>query len=122
MMRAAPERLRFPARLGQQLHMADQVVEGHRRKDVVLIAVAVKLAQPADDRATVLRRQVDEPKVFLRFLLHGRAGVEQLLAERDDGREGVVEIMRDAAGHATQRAQPLLLHHLLLGLLQAGSA
>ena len=34
------------------------------------------------------------------------------------GRNGVVDVVRDAAGHLAQRAQPLLLHDRLLGLAQ----
>ena len=40
------------------------------------------------------------------------------VGKSDHRGEGVVDVMRDAAGHLAQRLEPLLLHDRLLGLAQ----
>ena len=44
--------------------------------------------------------------------------LEQRLGVERDRRDGVVDVVRDAARHLAERAQALLLHHRLLALPQ----
>ena len=45
---------------------------------------------------------------------------EQQLSKADDHREGVVEVVRDAAGKLAQCLKPLLADHHFLGVLNVG--
>ena len=92
-------------------------------------AAQQQLDKAIDVRAPVLK--VDLEKNTLRFAevwqmemgapllgVFDLVGVrEQQLGEADDHREGVVEVVRDAARELAERLQPLLAQHHLLGVL-----
>ena len=57
-------------------------------------------------------QRLPRPRAEVRLALQQRFGVER------DRRQGVVDVVADAARHLAQGAQPFLLHHRMLGLLQ----
>ncbi len=57
-------------------------------------------------------------QVFARSFAEPGLLLEQHLGVQRYRRNGVVDVVRDSAGHLPQRAQPLLLHHGLLRLAQ----
>jgi hypothetical protein len=64
----------------------------------------------------VERRLFDHAQLAAQFAV--RAGLQQELRAAEDGGEDVVEVVRDAAGHFTERVELGRLHQLRLGLPQ----
>ena len=117
---AAALGLALPARLGECGGLLEAAADVHRGVRRALAALAVEVAQAADDRGGVAGGRVDQLDVLLGRLARQIGAPHQQLGEADDRRQGVVEVVGDAAGHLPHRAQPLLLEDLPLGGLELG--
>ena len=84
--------------------------------------MAIKLPQAAHDVGRILRSRVDGLQIAGHLLLVVQAlrDHQQEFAEPQNRRQGVVEVVGDAAGHLPQGPQALLLDDLLLRLLKRG--
>ena len=90
----------------------------HRRAMQLLLALAIEFAHPADGMADVLHGPADDFQLAARGVAETLLGLQHRLGIEGDGRQGVVDVVGDAAGHLAQGAQPILLHHRLLRLAQ----
>ena len=80
----------------------------------------VELPQPLDHVARVPRAAVDRLQVGRGLLpvVQNAGHAQEQFAEAQDGRERVVEVVRNAAGHLAQGAQAFLLDDLGLCRLE----
>ena len=115
---AALLRQRAPARLRELEHLVDGAVNvepGERARE---LARPVELAHALDGAGDIVDRAPHRDQAAaagfgdLRFL------AEQQLRVQRHGRNGVVDVMRDAARHFAERAQTFGLHHGLLAVTQ----
>ena len=86
--------------------------------EALRLARAIELAHARDRLRDVVDGALDGLELLAPALAQSRFAFQQRFGVQRHGRDGVVDVVRDAAGHLPQRAQPLLLHHLLLGLAQ----
>ncbi len=111
--------LRFPARLRERERLLDQRIEIHAAVRLRLLGM-VECPEAPHGFGSVLRCRDDDAHL-LGSLFHP-GGVltlpEHKFTEAENDRESVVEIMRHAAGHRSQRPEALLLDHLLLRCLE----
>src|SRR5205823_4818319 len=66
----------------------------------------------------VLDRGSNGAEIFARVLAQPWLALEQRLGVESDRRDGIVDVVRNAARHLAERAQALLLRHRLLRLAQ----
>ena len=72
----------------------------------------------ADRLRDVVDGALDGGQVAARAFAQSRLALEQRLGVERDRRDGVVDVVRDAARHLAERAQPLLLDECVLRLPQ----
>ena len=91
-------------------------IDRHQRE--LRLALAIELAHARDGVRGVVDGALHVFELARARRGSGRARFEQRFGVERDRREGVVDVVGDAAGHLAQRAQALLLHHRVLGLAQ----
>ena len=107
-----------PTRARQVDDLLHQHAQIHRREDQFRLLLAIELAHARDGMRHVPDGALGGLQVFARAFAETRFLFQQHFRVQLDGRNGVVDVVRDSARHLPQRAQPFLLHHGLLGLAQ----
>ncbi len=107
-----------PAHARQCERLADEAVQVHGLELRALIALPVKLAHARDRLSDVRNRALNRAQVLARPRAQVRLALEQGFRVERDRRDGVVDVVRDAARHLSERAQTLLLQQRLLALPQ----
>ncbi len=74
------------------------------------LPLAIKLLHARDGLRHVLDRALDRFEILAGPLAQARFAFEQRLGVKRDRRNGVVDVVGNAAGHLAERAQTLLLH------------
>ena len=117
---AGGERLVLPPRLGQVDNLQKEIVEHHGGKNFVLFAVAIELAQPANNARAVLSGCMNHFQIVASLLrLHQQLRLHDQQFRKPKNRgERIVEIMRDPIGHAPKGQHSFALDYLLLRLFQ----
>ena len=112
--------LRLPARLAQRDRGPDRLVDVDRREHLRFVLRSAELAEATDQVGGVAPRRPDqlEPPYDLRLVVQLAGRHEQHVAEADDRRHGIAEVVCDAARHLAERPEALLLHDLLLAQLE----
>ena len=116
-----------PARAREVDDLADELVEIDGHESELRFAQPVELAHARHGLRDVVDRALDDLELRTAAFGQRRFAFQQRLGVQRHRRDGVVDVVRDAARHLAQRAQSLLLHDLLLrgaqvvvGLLQGG--
>ena len=107
-----------PARLRELEHSADDAIELDLRQRRMTFLRAIELAHAAHGPRHIVNRCLNRRQVRACALAQCGLPLEQRLGVERDRRYRVVDVMRDAARHLSQRAQAFLLHHGLLALAQ----
>ena len=89
---------------------------GHQRE--LRLALPIELAHARHGLRDVVDRALDDLELRAPAVGQVRLAFEQRLGVERHRRDGVVDVVRDAARHLAERAQPLLLHDLLLRVAQ----
>ncbi len=84
----------------------------------VFVAQAVNSRRLGDDMRDVFTGGFDVVQVFFAVRSRTDFDLQQQFGKADDGRQRVVDVVCNAAGHLAERLEPLLLHDGLLGLVQ----
>ena len=100
----------LPARTGHFDRLLDEPIDIHQPQFFVGFPPAVKLAHPPHGLRNVFACRADMLQILSRTLLQVDFLSQNHLRERQDRRQGIINVVRDAAGHLAQRAQTLLLH------------
>ena len=111
-----------PARAGEVEDLPDQRVEVHGRQRQLRLALAIELAHARNGLRDVVDGALDGLEYSRAAVAQARLALEQRFGVQRHRRDGVVDVVRDAARHLPERAQPLLLHDGLLGLAQVSLA
>ena len=101
-----PEFFRITKRLHNLLH---EDVETHRLQRFLVVARAVKFPQPRHDVRDVLARGANVFEIFLAAGIEAEIPVHDHVGKSDHGRKGVVDVVRNAAGHLAECLEPFLL-------------
>ena len=107
-----------PARPGHLHDLSSQSVEIQLLQGFCRVATAIELAQARDDMGNVFAGGADVLEVLLSGGTQAVLCAQHQVGKSDHRGEGVVDVMRDAAGHLAQRLETFLLHGGLLGLAQ----
>ena len=83
-----------------------------------MFTLPVKFAHAGDGMGDVLDGMLDGGEIITRARAEVGLGFEQGFRIERDRRDGVVDIVGDAAGHLAEGGEAFLLHHRLLGLAQ----
>src|SRR5207302_5470583 len=97
-----------PARAGQLNDLLGELVELDGQEGLALLAVAVEGPHARDDVGDVVAGGLD----VMQILAGGFGEIlppQQQFGEARYGREGVVDVVSNAAGHLAQGAEPLVL-------------
>ena len=103
-----------PARAREGNHLADELVEIHGHKRQLRLAQTVELTHARHGLCNVIDRALDDFELRSSAWTQGSFTLEQCLGVQRHRRDGVVDVVCDAARHLPERAQALLLHDLLL--------
>lgn len=117
---AAGPGLRLPPWLGERDRRPDHLVEVDGPEHLRFVARPGELGEATHEVGGVARRganQLQAPRHVL-LVVQILRPQEQDVGEAAHHRQGVVEIVGDAAGHLAERPQALLLHDLLLAQLE----
>jgi hypothetical protein len=95
-----------------------QEVHIHRGQCQLHITLAVKFPHPRNRCRHIIDGALDHLKTIPAVRAHVRLRLQQRFSIERYRRQRVVDIVRNAARHLAERAQPLLLHHGLLALAQ----
>ena len=98
--------------------MLSDAIEFDASQDQLRFALAIKFSHARDRLCDVLDGALDGDKIISRPLAEVGLPLQERFGVKRDGRDGVVDIVGEAAGHLAQRPQPLLLHDALLTLAQ----
>ncbi len=109
-----------PARTGHVHDLHHERIGLHHQHGIrlVFVALAVKFTQPGHDVRDILAGGPDVMQMPLGILAHAGLGLDDQIRETDHGRQRVVDVMGDAAGHLAERLEAFLLHDDLLRLAQ----
>ncbi len=105
-----------PARVREVDRLLNSSIQVDPRKRQLRFALPVEFAHAGDGTGDIVDRSLDRRQVTAGAIAEVRFAFEQRFSVERYGRDRVVDVMRDAAGHLPECAQPLLLHHRLLGL------
>ena len=111
-------RLVAPAGAREVDDLVDEAITLDARQHQLGLARPVELAHARDRLRHVLDRGSNGAEIFARVLAQPWLALEQRLGVESDRRDGIVDVVRNAARHLAERAQALLLHHRLLRLAQ----
>ncbi len=107
-----------PARLRQLDDPADDAVELDFGQRPWALLRPIELAHAAHGARHIVDRRLYRREVCACALAERGLPLEKRLRVERDRRNGVVDVVRDAARHLSQRAQSLLLYHRLLAVTQ----
>ena len=102
--------------------LANQLIEINRLENIIIRALPAKLAHLPHHPRSIGGAGVDDLQALQHlFLIRKFFRVfHQQLAESDDWRQRIVEVVGNPAGHLAQHAQVFLRHDLALCLAQLG--
>ena len=87
-----------------------QLVEVDRRELQLRLALAIELAHARHRLRDVVDRALDDLEMLAARVAEAGFALQQRFGVQRHRRNRVVDVVRDAARHLPQRAQPLLLH------------
>lgn len=80
--------------------------------------MAIEFPHPRDRLRHIANRALDDLEITPAALAQTLFRFQQGLGVERDGRDCIIDVVRDAACHLAKRKQPLLLHHGVVGLAQ----
>ena len=107
-----------PADARQLDDLRDDRVQIDLRERRLPVLRPVELAHALHGLADVGDRAPDDVQIAARALRQAAFVLQQRIGVERDGRDRVVDVVRDTARHLAERTQALLLHHRLLALPQ----
>ncbi len=107
-----------PARLSQIDRLLDGAIEIDFGERELRFALSVKLPHAGNSAGHVVDGPLYRRQVRACPLAEIGLALEQRLRIKRHGRDGIVDVVRNAAGHLPQGAQAFLLHHGVLGLTE----
>ncbi len=113
---AVLERHVAPADASEIDDLGYEAVEVERIQAELGFAMAVKFAHAADRLGDVVHGALDGAQVIPGAGTEVGLRIEERLGVERDRRDGVVDVVGDAAGHLAERAKPFLLQDRLLAL------
>jgi hypothetical protein len=107
-----------PADARQLDHLRDDRIQVDLRQRRLAILRPVELTHALHGLADVGDRAPDDVQIAARAIRQAAFVFQQRIRVQRDGRDRVVDVVRDTARHLAERAQAFLLHHCLLALPQ----
>src|ERR1700678_4375980 len=95
--------------------LADCGIELHPLERELRLALPVEFAHAGDGSRHILDSALDRDQITACTLAEVRLPLQERFRIERYRRNGVVDVVSDAARHLTQGPKPLLLHHGVLG-------
>ena len=105
-----------PARAGQFNDLLGELIELHGQQRLMFLAFPVEIPHARDDVRNVVAGGLDVLQIPSAAFAEVGFVPQQQLGKAGDGREGVVDVVGDAAGQLADSAQPFVLHDGVLRL------